>query len=128
MPAIINFFFVLLGFKPEEITCTFDRKERCIIVEATHDVKEGKEHHVMRKFYRKFCLPTSLAKVDLTKCEIKTCFGNDGFLHIELPLPKMTTEEIALCPTMTKAITSPYANYFGCPSNCNTTPIQCKLI
>ena len=120
--------FHLSGFKSEEITCTFDRKERCIIVEATHDIKDGKEHAVMRKYYRKYALPASLAKVDLTKCELKTCFSNDGHLHIELPLPKLTTEELSKCPVMTKSVTSPYSMFYGCPSNCNTTPINCKLI
>jgi hypothetical protein len=121
--------FDLRGYKPEEINVTLNKTERCIVVEATHENKEGKEHQIMRKFYRKFALPETLAKVDITKCELKSCFTPEGLLVVECFLPKMTVEEIAKCPIMTRAFTTPYGveGYFGCPSTCNTTPINCKI-
>jgi HSP20 family molecular chaperone IbpA len=124
--------FDLRGYKPEEITVTMNKAEKCIIVEATHEVKEGKEHHVMRKFYRKFAFPETLAKVDFAKCELKSYLTADGMLTVECPLPKMTTEEIARCPVMSRNFTAapfaaPYNNYYGCPSTCNTAPITTKV-
>jgi hypothetical protein len=124
------------GFKPEEVTVTLNKTERSIIVEANSEMKEGKEHHVMRKFYRKFCFPETLAKIDMTKCELKASFNAEGFVTIECQLPRMTAEELAKCPSTMLAAAKfdmppNFVNYFNAPTfggfN-NYTSVPCKAI
>ena len=120
--------FHLSGFKPSEITCTFDSKGGCIVVEANHDFKDGTEHHIIRKYYRKYKLPALLEKVDLSKGELQTFFSSDGHLHMELPLPKVNNDEMVKFPIMPGTMGIRYSNFFGNPSHWNSTPIDCKLI
>lgn len=117
--------FDMRGYRAEEMQVTLNRTERCVVIEANHDVKEGKEHQITRRYTRRVCLPESMAKCDLSKCELRSYLTPEGQLTIECCLPKMTTEEIARCPVMSKAVYSPYG-YYGFPSTCNTTPVACK--
>jgi hypothetical protein len=125
--------FDMRGFKPEEICCTMNKAERSIVIEATHDAKDGKEHHVTRKFYRKFCFPETLAKVDCTKCELKCFLNSTGMLVVECMLPKMTTEEMTkMTPSMmTMSASNPadcyFMNNYGMPSYRVTNPVVCKM-
>jgi len=84
--------FDVKGFKPEEVKVDISPKERCITVEAKHEVKE-KDHAVTRHYLRKFYLPEEL-HIDLTKTEIKSCLTPDGLLVVEGVLPRITVEEL----------------------------------
>jgi HSP20 family molecular chaperone IbpA len=77
--------FDLRGYKPEEVCVSINKTERCIIVEASHDVKE---HNIARKFYRKWALPEYMSKMDITKIEFKSFFGPDGLFYVEGVLPR----------------------------------------
>jgi len=89
---MLNLCFDVKGFKPEEIKVEVLNKERTIVVEAKHEVKE-KEHHVTRHFTRRFVLPEEL-HVDLAKCELKSCLTPEGLLVIESVLPRLSVEEL----------------------------------
>ena len=80
--------FDMKSFKPEEINVTFNSKERCVTIEASHEVKESKEHYVKRHYTRKFYLPDSI-KDDLSKLEIKSRLLANGNLCVEAQLPKV---------------------------------------
>jgi len=114
--------YEMRAFKPEEITVTLNKTERSIVVEASHEIKEGKEHQVTRKFSRKFCFPATLSTIDMSKCEIKSCFTAEGLLTVECVLPKMTAEELTRYST-SMASASPmnvadwyFARSYGTPS------------
>jgi len=77
--------FDLRGYKPEEVCVSINKTERCVIVEASHDIKE---HGVSRKFYRKWALPEYMSKMDITKIEFKSFFGPDGLFYVEGVLPR----------------------------------------
>jgi HSP20 family molecular chaperone IbpA len=116
--------FDMKCFRPEEVQVTLNKTERCILIEATHEVKDCKEHQVTRKFVRKVQLPQSLSKVDLTKCELKCCLNVEGQLTVECPLPKMTPEEIKCEPTLSKQVYSPYQHF--CPT-VPSNPVNTKV-
>ena len=88
----LNCYFDLRSYKPEEINVTLNSKERCINVEAQHEVKDSKEHYIKRSYSRKMYLPADL-KVDLSKIELKSALTNEGLLCIEAALPKLSLEE-----------------------------------
>jgi len=88
----LNLCFDVKGFKPEEIKVEVLNKERAIVVEAKHEVKE-KEHNVTRHFTRKFIVPEEL-HIDLSKVELKSCLTPEGLLVIEAVLPRLTVEEL----------------------------------
>jgi len=88
----LNLCFDVKGFKPEEIKVEILNKERTIVVEAKHEVKE-KEHHVTRHFTRRFVVPEEL-HIDLSKVELKSCLTPEGLLVIESVLPRLTVEEL----------------------------------
>jgi len=89
---MLNLCFDVKGFKPEEIKVEILNKERTIVVEAKHEVKE-KEHHVTRHFTRRFVLPEEL-HIDLSKIELKSCLTPEGLLVIESVLPRLSVEEL----------------------------------
>jgi len=89
---MLNLCFDVKGFKPEEIKVEVLNKERTIVVDAKHEVKE-KEHAVTRHFTRRFVLPEEL-HIDLTKVEVKSCLTPEGLLVIEACLPRLTVEEL----------------------------------
>jgi len=88
----LNLCFDVKGFKPEEIKVEILNKERAIVVEAKHEVKE-KEHHVTRHFTRRFVFPEEL-HIELSKIELKSCLTPEGLLVIESVLPRLTVEEL----------------------------------
>jgi len=88
----LNLCFDVKGFKPEEIKVEILNKERTIVVEAKHEVKE-KEHCVTRHFTRRFVVPEEL-HIDLSKIELKSCLTPEGLLVIESVLPRLTVEEL----------------------------------
>jgi HSP20 family molecular chaperone IbpA len=88
----LNCCFDLRTFKPEEIAVTLNAKERCINVEANHEVRDSKDHYIKRHYARKFFLPENI-NADLAKLELKSCLNNEGLLSIEAALPKITPEE-----------------------------------
>jgi len=90
---LLSLVYDLKGFKPEEINLTCLPKERTIVVEASHEVKDLKEHNVKRTYSRKYILSEDI-KVDLSKVEIKCNFTNEGLLVIEAVLPRATPEEL----------------------------------
>jgi len=99
--------FDVKGYKPEEVKIEITPKERCITVEAKHEVKD-KEHAVTRHYLRKFFVPEELA-VDLTKCTIKSCYTPDGLLIVESALPRITVEELKAIKEKTSTkVTTPY--------------------
>jgi len=98
--------FDVKGFKAEEVTVSISPKERCVIVEAKHEVKE-KEHHVTRHYSRKFVLPEDL-HIDLSKTELKSIMTPDGMLVIEAALPRITVEELKALREKTPSKTTPY--------------------
>lgn len=110
----LNCYFDLCSFKPEECTVTLDSKNRCLNVEAVHEVKDSKEHYVKRHYSRKVVIPESV-KCDLSKLEIKSFLNNEGLLCVEAALPRATIEEgrvecsasnkMASCPTVYKVAT-----------------------
>lgn len=83
--------FDMRSYKPEEVHVTLDSKNRTLNVDATHEVKD-KEHYVKRHYSRKVYIPEDV-KVDLGKLELKSCLSNDGILHVEAPLPRLSLEE-----------------------------------
>jgi len=89
---MLNLCFDVKGFKPEEIKVEILNKERTIVVDAKHEVKE-KEHHVTRHFTRRFVLPEEL-HIDLSKIELKSCLTPEGLLVIESVLPRLSVEEL----------------------------------
>jgi len=88
----LNCYFDLCSFKPEECTVTLDSKNRCLNVEAVHEVKDSKEHYVKRHYSRKVFIPESV-KCELSKLEIKSFLNNEGLLCVEAALPRATLEE-----------------------------------
>ena len=86
-------YFDLRSYKPEEINVTLNCKERCLMVEASHEVKESKEHYVKRNYTRKVPIPDEV-KADLSKIIVRSSLSNDGLLCVEAPLPKATIEEM----------------------------------
>jgi len=99
--------FDVKGYKPEEVKIEVTPKERCITVEAKHEVKD-KDHHVTRHYLRKFYVPEELS-VDLSKCNIKSCYTPDGLLVVESVLPRITIEELKAIKDKTATkITTPY--------------------
>jgi HSP20 family molecular chaperone IbpA len=108
----LNCCFDMRSYKPEEINVTFNSKDRCICIEANHEVKDSKDHYIKRHYSRKFFIPETI-KDDLTKTELKSCLTNDGMLTIEAALPKM-------------AITGPTMS--GMSTGMNVTPLNVKMI
>jgi HSP20 family molecular chaperone IbpA len=98
--------FDVKGFKAEEVTVSILPKERCVFVEAKHEVKE-KEHHVTRVYSRKFVLPEDL-HIDLSKTELKSIMTPDGMLVVEALLPRITVEELKAIREKTPSKTTPY--------------------
>jgi len=88
----LNLCFDVKGFKPEEIKVEVQKKERALVVDAKHEVKE-KEHYVYRHFTRRFTIPDDL-HVDISKIELKSSLTPEGLLVIEAPLPRLTAEEL----------------------------------
>lgn len=88
----LNLCFDVKGFKPEEIKVEILTKERTIVVEAKHEVKD-KEHQVTRHFTRRFVVPEEL-HIDLSKIELKSCLTPEGLLVVESVLPRLTVEEL----------------------------------
>ena len=120
----LNCCFDLRSFKPEEIKVTLSTIERCIHVEAQHEVKDTKEHYVRRHYNRKWFIPEDL-KVDLKQLELKSYLTTEGLLYVEAPLPKMSPEEMSLWEKRT--ITHPYGTHFGF-APISTTNINVKHI
>jgi len=102
---MLNICFDVKGFKPEEIKVEILNKERTIVVEAKHEVKE-KEHHVTRHFTRRFVLPEEL-HIDLSKVELKSCLTPEGLLVVESMLPRLTAEELKMMREKPSTKTSP---------------------
>jgi HSP20 family molecular chaperone IbpA len=107
----LNCCFDMRSYKPEEINVTFNSKERCICIEANHEVKDTKDHYIKRHYSRKFYIPETI-KDDISKMELKSCLTSDGMLTIEAALPKM-------------AITGPTT---GMSTGMNVTPLNVKMI
>jgi len=116
--------FDVKGYKPEEVKIEVTPKERCITVEAKHEVKE-KDHHVTRHYMRKFVVPEEL-NVDLTKCNIKSCYTPDGLLVVESILPRITVEELKVIreKTATKTATTPYTPIMSPVGHAISIPIK----
>jgi len=98
--------FEVKGFKPEEVKIEILAKERAVVVEAKHEVKE-KEHTVTRHFLRKFVMPEDV-QIDLTKVELKSHLTHDGLLVIESALPRITPEELKAIREKPTHKTTPY--------------------
>ena len=88
--------FDLASFKPEEIRVTLYTKDKYIEVEATHDVKDTKEHSVKRTYCRKYYFPSDLYVGDVSKLELKSYLTNEGQLFLEALLPHLKPEEAKL--------------------------------
>jgi len=89
----LNLCFDLRSYKPEEIKVELNSKERCIQIDASHEVKDSAEHYIKRHYARKFFLPAELGNCDLTKLQLNTHLTHDGLLELESALPKVTEEQ-----------------------------------
>jgi HSP20 family molecular chaperone IbpA len=87
------------GYKPREVQVTLNKAERALIIEAQCEGKT-KYSEVKRRAFRKYILPESLKNIDLTKFgqEMRTYIDKEGFLVVEAPLPRLTSEELKRWP------------------------------
>jgi HSP20 family molecular chaperone IbpA len=104
----LNCCFDLRGYKPEEINVTLNSKERCLNIEANHEIKH-QQHYIKRHYSRKVRFPEDL-KVDLSKLELKTCLNNEGLLCIEAALPRLSLEEARTMWTTGKVMSTIHPN------------------
>lgn len=103
---MLHLAFEVKGFKPEEVKIEVLAKERAIVVEAKHEVKE-KEHNVTRHYLRKVVLPEDV-QIDLSKVELKSVLTHDGLLVLESVLPRITPEELKAIREKAPSKTTPY--------------------
>ena len=82
----------LRAFQPKEINVVLDSKNRCINIDASHDISVDGKNCVKRNYSRKLKIPDSVG-CDLSKIDINSNLTNDGILVVEAPLPRLSMEE-----------------------------------